>query len=136
MPTIAELYLGDLRVECVHLQSGTKIVTDAPTDNQGRGESFSPTDLCAASLGACAMTIMGIYAKSHGLDVAGTRVEVTKHMAADPRRIGRVEVAFHFPARDFSDKDKTALERAARACPVSLSLGENVIQEFSFNWQN
>lgn len=92
MSTVSAKYLGDLRVECVHNQSGTKIITDAPSDNQGKGESFSPTDLCATALGTCAMTIVGIYAKNHGLDVTGTEVEITKVMSADPRGIGKIEV--------------------------------------------
>ena len=88
MATVSATYLGDLRVECVHNQSGTRIITDAPTDNQGKGASFSPTDLCATALGACAMTIIGIYAQSHGVDITGTTMNITKTMSADPRRIG------------------------------------------------
>ena len=78
MATVSAKYLGDLRVECVHNQSGTKIITDAPTDNQGKGEAFSPTDLCATALGACAMTIIGIYGKNHGVDVTGMEMEITE----------------------------------------------------------
>ena len=77
MATVSATYLGDLRVECVHNQSGTRIITDAPTDNQGKGASFSPTDLCATALGACAMTIIGIYAQSHGVDITGTTMNIT-----------------------------------------------------------
>lgn len=136
MATINAVYLGDLRVECVHAASGTKIITDAPVDNNGKGEAFSPTDLCATSLGACAMTIMGIYAKNHNLDLTGTRIEINKIMAANPRKIGKIEVIFHMPAREWSEKDRTALRRAADSCPVHLSLGADVEQEFIFNWQN
>ena len=82
MATVKEIYLGDLRVECEHLASGTKIITDAPVDNQGKGEAFSPTDLCATALGACALTIMGIYARNHNIDIVGDSTEVTKHMSA------------------------------------------------------
>ena len=134
MATVKATYLGDLRLECVHLQSGAKIVTDAPTDNQGKGEAFSPTDLCATSLAACVMTIMGIYARANGLDLTGTEIEITKKMATEPRRIGEIEVVFHMPARTFSDKDKKILERMARTCPVHLSLHEEVKQQFIFHW--
>lgn len=134
MATINEKYLGDLRVECVHNQSGTKIITDAPVDNNGKGESFSPTDLCSAALGACAMTIMGIYAKNNGLDLVGTELEITKIMNKDPRRIARIEIIFHMPDKNYSDKEKKELENAARTCPVALTLGTNVDQEFIFKW--
>ncbi len=132
--TVEAVYLGDLRVECKHLQSGTKIVTDAPTDNQGKGEAFSPTDLCATALAACAMTIMGIFARNHGLDITGTRAEVTKIMSPSPRRIGRIEITFHMPDRGFSEKDRIQLERAAHTCPVHLSLHPETEQVFSFVW--
>lgn len=134
MVTIREKYLGDLRVECTHVKSGSIIVTDAPVDNNGKGEAFSPTDLCAASLGACAMTIIGIYGKQHGVDVNGATLEITKTMAADPRRIGKIEVIFHMPDRDYTDKQKVMIERAAKTCPVHLSLGADVEQVFEFRW--
>ncbi|MBQ3059885.1 MAG: OsmC family protein [Desulfovibrio sp.] len=136
MPTVSARYLGDLRVECTHNQSGTTIITDAPTDNSGKGEAFSPTDLCATALGACAMTIMGIYAQKHGMDLTGAEMEINKIMSADPRRIGKVEVVFKMPARQFSEKDKTVLERAARACPVHKSLHPDVEQVLTFVWQD
>jgi uncharacterized OsmC-like protein len=131
---ITAKYLGDLRVECVHQPSGTTIVTDAPVDNRGKGEAFSPTDLCATSLAACVMTIMGIYAREHGLDLAGTRIEIQKRMSAEPRRIGEIDVVFHMPPREFSAKEKTILERMARTCPVHLTLSEEVKQTFTFLW--
>ncbi|KIO47506.1 MULTISPECIES: OsmC family protein [Porphyromonadaceae] len=134
MTTVKAKYLGDLRLECTHLQSGTTIVTDAPTDNNGKGEAFSPTDLCATSLAACAMTIMGIYAKNNGIDLSGTEIEITKTMAAEPRRIAGIDVIFHMPARAFSKKDKTVLERVAHTCPVHLSLHPDVKQNFVFEW--
>ena len=134
MATISEKYLGDLRVECVHEKSGTKIITDAPTDNNGKGESFSPTDLCAAALGACAMTIMGIYGKTHDIDLIGTELEITKVMSQDPRKISKVQIIFKMPAKAYTDKDKTLLERAAHTCPVARSLGADVEQEFIFKW--
>ena len=127
-------YLGDLRTEATHLLSGTKIITDAPPDNQGKGEAFSPTDLCATSLASCMITIMGISARNHGLNMDGTTATIHKIMAANPRRIGAVEIVIEMPAGDFSDRDKKLLETAGRSCPVALSLGEGVEQIITFNW--
>lgn len=135
MSTISAAYLGDLRVESVHNQSGAKIVTDAPSDNHGKGEAFSPTDLCAAALGACAMTIIGLYAENHGVDVKGTEMEITKTMSADPRRIGKLEVIFNMPDRPYTEKQKASIERAAHTCPVHLSLHPDMEQVFIFNWK-
>lgn len=134
MATISAKYLGDLRVQCKHLASGTEIVTDAPVDNNGKGEAFSPTDLCSAALGACAMTIIGIYAKNHDVDVTGASMEITKTMAKDPRRIGKIQVIFQMPDRDYTQKQKDMIERAAKTCPVHHSLGPDVEQEFIFKW--
>lgn len=125
-------YLGDLRTECKHLLSGQKIITDAPPDNQGKGEAFSPTDLTATSLATCILTTMAIRAKE--LDITGARAEVTKIMASDPRRISRIEVKIKMPKNDFSDKDKKVLEAIARTCPVALSLSENIEQVIDFEW--
>ena len=135
MATVKAKYLGDLRLECTHLQSGTKIITDAPTDTNGNGEAFSPTDLCSTSLAACAMTIMGIYAKNNGIDLTGTEIEITKKMAAEPRRIAEIDVIFNMPANGYSEKEKKILERVAHTCPVHLSLHPDVKQNFVFNWQ-
>ena len=135
MATVTGKYLGGLRVEAKHEQSGATLITDAPVDNQGQGRSFSPTDLCATSLGACALTIMGIFAQSHGLNIDGTTFEVTKTMSAKaPRRIAKIEVTFNFPDKGYSDKDKTSLERAAMTCPVHQSLGPEVEQVINFKW--
>lgn len=127
-------YLGDLRTEATHLLSGTTIVTDAPLDNQGKGASFSPTDLCATSLAACMITIMGISAKNHGLNIDGTTAEITKIMSASPRRIAAIEIALRMPDNGFSDREKHLLETAGRSCPVALTLSENVEQRLSFIW--
>ena len=135
MTTMSLKYNGDLRVECTHMQSGTKIITDAPVDNHGKGQAFSPTDLCATALGACAMTIIGLYAQNHGVDVTGAEMEITKSMSADPRRIGKVEVIFTMPDRPYSEKEKIVMERAAHTCPVHLSLHPDVEQVFTFNWR-
>lgn len=116
------------------MQSGTTILTDAPTDNCGKGEAFSPTDLCATSLAACVMTIMGIYAQNNGLDLTGTSIEITKKMGTDPRRIAEIDIEFTMPDREYSDKDKKVLERVAHTCPVHLSLHEEIKQTFVFHW--
>lgn len=89
MANMKAVYLGDLRVECTHVASGTTLVTDAPVDNNGKGEAFSPTDLCATALAACCMTIIGIYGRTHDVDVTGTSIDIVKTMSADPRRIGK-----------------------------------------------
>lgn len=127
-------YLGELRTEATHLYSGTKILTDAPLDNQGKAEAFSPTDLCATSLASCAMTLMGISARNHELDITGARAEVTKVMAADPRRISRVLIKFMMPQNDFTEIQKQILEKAALTCPVSFSLAEGIEQVMEFEW--
>ncbi len=127
-------YLGELRTEATHLFSGTKIITDAPLDNQGKAEAFSPTDLCATSLASCALTIMGISARNHAFDMNGAYVEVTKIMAADPRRIAKVILRFVMPQNDYTDTQQQILEKAARTCPVSFSLAEGVEQVMEFVW--
>ena len=134
MATVTAKYLGDLRTECVHVASGTTLITDAPVDNQGKGEAFSPTDLCATALASCAMTIIGIYGRTHDVDVTGTTIEVTKTMSSNPRRIGKIEMIFTMPDRDYTDKQKLMIERAALTCPVHLSLHPDVEQVFTFKW--
>ena len=127
-------YLGDLHTECTHLASGATIVTDAPVDNQGRGEAFSPTDLCALSLAACAVTTMGMYGQAHDCDIAGASVSVEKVMAANPRRIAAVNIVFTMPDKEFTDKQKQGLERAALACPVHRSLHPDMEKNMTFAW--
>ena len=134
MTTMSLKSNGDLRVECTHDESGATFVTDAPKDNNGKGEAFSPTDLCATAVAACAMTIIGIYGKKHDVDVSGMTASVTKEMSANPRRIGKIVVTFVMPDREFSDKQKTMIERAAHTCPVHLSLHPDVEQVFTFQW--
>lgn len=136
MPTIKTDYLDELRTQATHLQSGTQILTDAPTDNQGKGEAFSPTDLVAAALGSCMMTIMGIAARRDGLDLQGSEMEITKVMSADaPRRIARVELEMKMLTdRGLSDAERAKLERAAHTCPVALSLHPNLVQAVTFSW--
>lgn len=121
MATVETIYMGGLRTEATHVQSGTKIVTDAPTDNHGKGDSFSPTDLVSAALGSCMMTLMGIAADTHGINVDGTRLSITKVMAADPRRIGEIVIDVHFPSA-YEPKQRKLLENAAATCPVAKTL--------------
>ena len=127
-------YLGELRTTCTHLRSGQQFTTDAPVDNQGKGEAFSPTDLCATSLATCMLTTMGISARNHGIDMTGASADVNKIMAADPRRIARVEVTVHMPANHYTEHQKKILETAARTCPVAVSLSENLEQVIEFRW--
>lgn len=131
--TIKARYAGDLRIECEHVASGGKIVTDAPLDNCGKGQAFSPTDLCCTALGACAMTIMAIEARKMGRELDGASMEITKTMAADPRRIARIDIVFHLPG-GFDAEQRRRLENAATACPVCLSLGADTTQQFVFDW--
>ena len=133
MATIETTYLGDLRTEATHLQSGTKILTDAPTDNQGKGEAFSPTDLLAESLAGCILTTMAIAARTHNINMDGTKAEVTKVMAANPRRVGEIIVNIKFPA-EYSDKEKIILELAGLGCPVHVSLHPDLKQTINFGW--
>ncbi|MDR1489488.1 MAG: OsmC family protein [Desulfovibrio sp.] len=134
MPTVSTTYLGDLHVECVHERSGARFVTDAPVDNKGKGEAFSPTDLAAAALASCQLTIMGIYADSRNLDIAGARVDVEKTMSAAPRRIGAFDVTVTMPDKEYTEKDKKGLEAAARSCPVMQSLHPDTKKNLTFVW--
>ncbi|TDX01789.1 OsmC family protein [Dinghuibacter silviterrae] len=128
-------YEGDLRTIAQHLQSGSGIETDAPTDNQGKGERFSPTDLVATALGSCMMTIMGIKARDLGVDLRGLKIDITKHMAADPRRISGIDVGLHFPPElSLDDKQRVILERAALTCPVMQSIHPDIKVNTSFSY--
>lgn len=132
MFTAKILYQGNLRTESVHRLSGKVIVSDAPVDNHGRGEAFSPTDLLASSLGSCMLTIMGIAANTHNINIDGTEATVTKIMAANPRRVSEIIVEVKMPANNYSDKEKALLENAAKTCPVSKSLHQDLIQNIKF----
>jgi uncharacterized OsmC-like protein len=134
MVEISIKYLGELRCEARHEPSGTLITTDAPVDNEGRGESFSPTDLAATSLGACMLTIMGIAARKQGVELGDTRVKVLKEMTPKPpRRIAKLTVVFTIPLPASHEK-RAMLEEAARNCPVHLSLDPGVEQDTRFDW--
>lgn len=134
MVTIETKYLGDLRTQALHVRSGNTLITDAPVDNKGKGEAFSPTDLLATSLGSCMMTIIGIAAKTHGFPVNGTILRITKIMAENPRRIAEVIVEFKFPVNNYSEKEKAIIENAARTCPVARSLHSDLKQTIIFNF--
>ena len=134
MKTSKITYLGNLRTEAVHLRSGQRLITDAPVDNNGKGEAFSPTDLLATSLGNCMLTVMGIVAGRHGIDIDGASIEITKIMEANPRRVGEIIVEFTMPKNNYSDKDRQLLENAAHTCPVAESLSANLKQTVIFNY--
>ena len=127
-------YLGNLRTSSIHIQSGTEIISDAPLDNNGKGEAFSPTDTVANGLVTCMMTIMGIKARDLQIDLEGTTAEVVKIMNAEPRRIGAIEIVFQMQGTS-DQKSKTILERAAMTCPVFLSLHPDVEKRITFNWK-
>jgi uncharacterized OsmC-like protein len=135
MKIIKGIYKGELRTELTHLKSGISILTDAPTDNQGKGESFSPTDLLSASLGACMLTIMGIVAKRNNIEIAGTQIGITKIMGDAPRRVIEIHVEFDMPSGNFGEKEKDLLRNAALTCPVAKSLHPDIIQKVIFNYQ-
>lgn len=133
MATIETVYLGDLRTEATHVQSGTKIITDAPVDNQGKGEAFSPTDLLSASLASCMLTIMGIKARNMNIDIDGTKCSITKIMAANPRRVAEIVISFKFP-KNYTDEEQKILENAALTCPVYYSVHEDMKKTVDFGW--
>jgi putative redox protein len=134
MATSSIKYVGDLRTVCIHLQSGTQILTDAPTDNHGKGEAFSPTDLVATALGSCMVSIMAIKSKDLNVDLLDSTVEVTKIMQAEPRKIAKIIVVLNMSITP-DDKTKIILERAAMTCPVFLSLHPDIEKEITFNWK-
>ena len=129
------IYNGDLRTTATHLQSGTAIETDAPTDNQGKGERFSPTDLVATALASCMLTTMAIKARTMQIELDGTKAAATKIMVSDPRRIGKIIIVIDFPPTlQLDAKQQEVLERTARTCPVERTLHPEVELDFTFNW--
>ncbi|TAE22372.1 MAG: OsmC family peroxiredoxin [Cytophagales bacterium] len=142
MATIHITYLGELRTDCVHIQSGTHINTDAPTDNQGRGEAFSPTDLVANALGTCILTTMAIFARRDGLELAGSEMTVTKLMSTEPpRKITKIVVDLTLQAEQDGvpmmpdDATRARLEKIAHTCPVAVSLHPDLIQDVTIRWK-
>ena len=126
-------YLGDLRTSAIHVASDKNIITDAPIDNQGKGEAFSPTDTVATALASCLLTIMGIKARDLNIDIKNTTAEVSKVMASNPRRISEIQITVNF-TRSYDQRIKKILEKAALACPVSNSLHPDLKQNILFNW--
>lgn len=133
--TSSVTYEGNLRTVATHLRSSTIIETDAPTDNNGKGERFSPTDLTATALASCMLTIMGMKAPALEVALEGTKVEVEKIMSADPRRISGINLTFHFPETVVADeKERTILERTAHTCPMIYSIHPDIKVQVTFNW--
>ncbi len=132
--TSTVIYNGDLRTTCTHLKSDSHFETDAPTDNNGKGERFSPTDLLATSLAACMITVMGIKARTMGFDLNDVKIEVLKTMKADPRRVSRIDLTFHFPdtLKDIEETTKTILKNTGNTCPVMKSIHPDM--EVKVNW--
>ena len=133
MTTSTSKYSGELRTHSVHTQSGETYITDAPTDNEGKGEAFSPTDIVATSLANCMMTIMGIVSKRKGLIIEGTEAKIDKFMGTDPRRITEIKIDFYFPV-NFSEDERKLLEKSALNCPVAKSLSSDLKQNIEFNY--
>ncbi|MDQ3047413.1 MAG: OsmC family protein [Bacteroidota bacterium] len=134
MKTSKIIYRGNLRTEATHLLSGNTIITDAPPDNNGKGEAFSPTDLLATSLGCCMTTIMGIVAARHEMNIEGLQVEITKVMESNPRRVAEIIVDFRFPENQFDEKQMELLKNAALTCPVAKSLSAELKQTVNFSF--
>lgn len=128
------VYEGNLRTRMVHLYSGSEVITDAPLDNQGLAQAFSPTDLVATGLASCMLTVMGIKARAINVELKGTEVEVTKLMASEPRRISGIKVVIKFAPGNYTEKERTILENTAKTCPVALSLHTDINQDISFIW--
>jgi uncharacterized OsmC-like protein len=135
METARTIYKGDLRTEALHVRSGNKITTDAPPDNKGKGEYFSPTDLVATALGSCIFTIMGIAAREHGFSIDGASCRITKIMAENPRRVGEIQIEYDLTGQAYSDKQKKILEYCVKTCPVALSLNESIHQNVKLNFR-
>lgn len=132
MHTSTVKYLGDLTTECTHLKSGTKIVTDAPVDNNGKGSAFSPTDLVATAYASCMFTIMGIYCQNHGVTFKQGEAWITKVMSAAPRRIEKIVIEMNLQSNNWNDATAQKIIAAGKACPVARTLGDNVEVEFTF----
>jgi putative redox protein len=134
MVTATIKYQGNLRTKAVHLKSNTSIITDAPIDNQGKGEAFSPTDLVATALGSCMMTIIGIKAQENNIEIKNATIDITKIMEPHPRKISEIIVAFEFLGTDYSEKEKNIIKNSAKTCPVALSLDPEIKQTLVFNF--
>jgi putative redox protein len=134
METVKTTYIGELRTKSTHIQSGSELLTDAPTDNHGRGEAFSPTDLLATSLACCIISTIGIAAQTHNFNIEGTEIKTTKIMTSNPRKVGEIVVEFYFPPNNYSEKEKKIIDHAIKTCPVALSLHPDVKQTISVHY--
>ncbi len=134
MESMRTIYKGQLRTESKHLKSGSTLVTDAPPDNQGKGEAFSPTDLLCVALASCMSTLMGIAARTHQIEIEGMELSIVKNMLSDPRKVGEVQIDFKMPGKNYSEKQRLILEHAARTCPVALSLHPDLVQNITFHY--
>jgi putative redox protein len=134
MTTLTTLYEGFLRTQNTHTRSGSLVITDAPVDNQGKGEAFSPTDLVCTALSSCMLTTMGILAARENIDITGMHTEVIKIMASNPRKIAEIQIIMSHPALQATEEQKKKLKHAAQTCPVALSLHESVKQSVTFNF--
>jgi uncharacterized OsmC-like protein len=132
--TTSIIYQGDLRCKATHLQSGTVVETDAPTDNRGKGEKFSPTDILCVSLATCIITTMALKARNMNIELKDTKIDVTKYMLKDPRRVAQIDVTIHFPQLQLDAKDKLILERTGNNCPVTKSLHPDLKTNIEYNW--
>ena len=131
--TASIMYKGNLRCEAEHLQSKSTIETDAPTDNRGKGERFSPTDLLCVSLGTCMLTTMGIKASDMNIDITQSKAEVTKHMGSDPRRVTKIEVTVSLP-KNINEKERLILEKSGNNCPVAKSIHPDIKLNLNYHW--
>lgn len=132
--TASIIYRGELRCQATHLQSGTIIETDAPTDNRGKGEKFSPTDTLCVALATCIITTMALKASNMNIELKDTKIDVTKYMLKDPRRVGQIDVAIHFPALQLNEEQKNILETTGNNCPVAKSLHPDLKVNIEYNW--
>lgn len=132
METVRTTYVSNLRTEATHVQSGNSIITDAPVDNQGKGEYFSPTDMVSAALASCAMTIMGIAARDNGFSIDGAKARTTKIMASDPRRISEIQIEYNFEGIKLNQDQRKIVEDVSKTCPVCLSLNSNLKRTITF----
>jgi len=132
--TASIIYQGDLRCSATHLQSGTVIQTDAPIDNRGKGEKFSPTDTLCVSLATCIITPMALKASDMGVELKDTKIDVTKYMLKDPRRVGQVDITIHFPELQLDESQKSTLEITGNNCPVAKSLNPELRLNIQYNW--
>lgn len=132
--TASLIYEGELRCSATHIQSGTVIETDAPTDNRGKGEKFSPTDTLCVSLATCLITTMALKAKDMDIELKDTKIGITKHMLKDPRRVGQIDITVDFPPIEVTDEQRSILETTGNNCPVAKSLHPDLKTNIQYNW--